>query len=64
MKKNVGKVDKIVRVVVGITIVIVGAYFKSWWGVIGVIPLISAALGWCPLYIPLKISTIKEETGK
>lgn len=64
MKKNVGTTDKIIRVVIGIAIIIVGVYFKSWWGVIGVIPLISAALGWCPLYIPLKISTIKEETGK
>lgn len=64
MKKNVGTADKIIRVVIGIAIIIVGVYFKSWWGVIGVIPFISAALGWCPLYIPLKISTIKEETGK
>jgi hypothetical protein len=64
MKQNVGTADKIVRVVIGIAIIILGIYFKSWWGIIGVIPLISAALGWCPLYIPLKISTTKEETGK
>ncbi|MBW1678756.1 MAG: DUF2892 domain-containing protein, partial [Deltaproteobacteria bacterium] len=35
MKRNVGKVDQVVRVIIGIVIVVLGICFKSWWGVIG-----------------------------
>ena len=61
MKCNAGRSDKIFRVVVGVVVIGLGFYFKSWWGAIGLIPLTTAALGWCPLYIPLKISTCKVE---
>jgi len=59
MKRNIGKIDQIVRVIIGIVIIILGICFKSWWGVIGLVPLITAALGYCPLYKPLKINTHK-----
>lgn len=57
MKKNVGSADKIVRIVVGIAIVAAGFYFKSWWGLIGIVPLATAFMGFCPLYLPLNLST-------
>ncbi|MBC8183880.1 DUF2892 domain-containing protein [candidate division KSB1 bacterium] len=59
MKCNVGKGDKIFRVVVGVVIIALGFYFKSWWGAVGLIPLMTAALGWCPAYLPFKASTCK-----
>lgn len=59
MKCNVGKEDRIARIVIGICIIGAGVYFQSWLGAIGVIPLITAALGWCPLYVPLGISSCK-----
>ena len=49
--KNVGSVDKILRIVVGlalIAIVFVGP--QTPWGWIGVVPLLTALLGFCPLY--------------
>jgi hypothetical protein len=61
MTCNVGKADKIVRVIAGVAIAVLGFYFKSWWGLLAVIPLLTAALGYCPLYGPLKISTIKKK---
>lgn len=61
MKANVGGFDKIVRYVAGIVIIFLGIYFKSWWGVIGLIPLLTALIGWCPLYAPFKISTKKTQ---
>jgi len=61
MKCNVGRSDKIFRVILGIIIGGVGIYFKSWWGLIGLIPLVTAAVGYCPLYCPFKISTVKKE---
>ncbi len=58
MERNVGSIDKILRVVVGlclIALVFVGP--KTPWGWIGVVPLLTAALSWCPLYTLLGIKT-------
>ena len=60
MKVNTGKIDRTVRVIIGVGMAVVGIYFKSWWGLIGLIPLFTAALGFCPLYVPLKINTCKK----
>jgi predicted RND superfamily exporter protein len=61
MKANVGSVDKVVRYVAGIVIIALGFYFKSWWGAVGLIPLLTAVMGWCPLYALFKISTKKAQ---
>lgn len=57
MKRNVGSVDRIIRVVLGLVLIGLGVYFSSWWGAIGIIPLATAAIGWCPLYVPFGLST-------
>ena len=61
MQCNVGKADKIVRIIIGLVIIILGLHFKSWWGAIGLVPLLTALIGWCPLYVPLGIKTCKTE---
>ena len=58
MKANVGKADKVVRVIIGITAGVLGIVFKSWWGLLGIIPLSTAFISWCPIYAPFGISTI------
>jgi sulfite exporter TauE/SafE len=57
MKRNIGRTDRIIRIVLGVVLIALGFYFSSWWGAIGLIPLATAAIGWCPLYAPFKIST-------
>ncbi len=57
MQKNVGGADKALRVIVGVVIIVLGLYYKSWWGIIGVVPLLTAAFSFCPLYTLLKINT-------
>ncbi len=61
MGKNIGSVDKAIRVLVGlvlIALVFVGP--QTPWGWIGV-PVIAIALfGWCPLYRILGIATNKQ----
>ena len=57
MQRNVGNVDRIVRVVAGLAILGAGFWFKAWWGAIGLVPLLTAALGWCPAYLPFGITT-------
>lgn len=62
MKCNIGKTDKMIRIVIGIVIAILGIAFKSWWGLLAIVPLGTAAVGWCALYVPLKVSTVKKES--
>ena len=59
MKRNVGSTDRIIRVIVGIVIIGIGIIFKSWWGIIGFLPIITAAAGYCTLYSLFGISTCK-----
>ncbi|WP_351125036.1 DUF2892 domain-containing protein, partial [Shewanella sp. T24-MNA-CIBAN-0130] len=35
MKCNIGKTDKIIRVILGACIIAVGVYYQSWWGAVG-----------------------------
>ncbi|NOY52349.1 MAG: DUF2892 domain-containing protein [Deltaproteobacteria bacterium] len=60
MKQNVGGVDRIFRVIVGLVIIAAGIYFKNWWGAVGIVPLFTAVIGWCPVYLPFGISTCKK----
>jgi hypothetical protein len=62
MKKNIGITDKWIRVVIGLAIGVAGIYFKSWWGLIGLIPLATALINWCPLYLPFGISTRRSKS--
>lgn len=62
MKKNVGSIDKVVRVVLGLVIIALGILNQSWWGLVGVLPIFTATLGWCPAYLPFGISTCKTKT--
>lgn len=57
MKCNVGKTDRIIRIIAGISIIAAGVFFQSWWGAIGIIPLVTGSLKWCPAYLPFNIST-------
>lgn len=59
MKQNVGGIDRILRVIVGLAIVGAGVYAQSWWGAVGIVPLFTAAIGWCPAYLPFGLSSCK-----
>ena len=50
MKKNVGKTDKIIRIALGVLVAAAGIYFKSWWGLLAIIPLATAFLNFCGIY--------------
>ncbi|WP_027398487.1 YgaP family membrane protein [Anaerovorax odorimutans] len=57
MKCNVGKTEQIIRIIVGIVIIFIGIYYKSWWGLIGIIPIITGLIRYCPISDILGIST-------
>ncbi len=54
---NEGKVDRIVRVVLGLAVLGWGVATENYWGAVGLVPLLTGAIGFCPLYLPLKIDT-------
>ncbi len=57
MKVNIGKTDRILRMILSIVIAGVGYYYKSWWGLLAFIPLLTSFAGFCPLYRLLGINT-------
>jgi len=51
MKKNEGTADRVLRVVLGLgllSLVFVGP--QTMWGLVGIVPLLTGAVGFCPLY--------------
>lgn len=64
MQKNVGSMDKLIRVVLGVVIIGLGLYYKSFWGILGVVLIIVAAVGYCPLYSILKMNTCCKDNDK
>lgn len=61
MNTNIGKTDKVIRIVLGVIILALGIIYQSWWGLIGLIPLVTAFVGKCLIYMPFGISTCKTE---
>jgi hypothetical protein len=58
--KNVGGVDRGVRIVVGLGLIgLAIAGVGAPWTWIGVLPLATGAIGWCPAYLPFGIKTCK-----
>lgn len=61
MKRNIGSIDRRIRLVAGVVLLVLGIVFQSWWGLVGLIPLATGLIRWCPLYAPFKISTTKKQ---
>lgn len=59
MKKNVGTVDIIIRIVLGLAVGIWGIIAGSWWGLIGLLPILTGIISFCPLYAILGMNTCK-----
>jgi hypothetical protein len=57
MKCNVGRTDRVLRIVIGLAVIGLGLMYQNWWGAIGAIPLLTGILGWCPAYVPLGFSS-------
>lgn len=60
MKSNIGSLERTVRIVAGLAILslaFIGP--QSPWAYLGVIPLLTGFIGWCPAYTLFGISTCK-----
>ena len=62
MQKNVGGIDKIIRVVIGLALLSLLFILEGnirWLGLIGIVPLLTVVTGWCPVYSLVGASTCK-----
>lgn len=57
MTRNVGTIDRAVRIVAGLVLLALALFGGQWWGWIGVVPLVTALAGFCPAYRLLGLST-------
>lgn len=59
MEMNIGSTERLLRIIAGVVIIGLGLYFQSWWGVIGLVPLLTGLFRFCPLYKMLGVNTCK-----
>ncbi|MCK6409126.1 DUF2892 domain-containing protein [Thauera sp.] len=57
MKTNVGGPDKMLRIVAGIALIAWAVFGGPVWAWIGIVPLATGLLGWCPAYTLLGMNT-------
>lgn len=58
MKANVGTVDRVLRIVLGLALIALAATGTvGWWGYLGVVPLATALFRFCPAYALLGINS-------
>lgn len=65
--KNMGTIDRTIRTILGIGLIVAAVILqlqvgRLWWlGIIGVVFLLTSAVSICPLYMPFGISTIRKK---
>lgn len=65
MKKNIHPIERILRVILGLSLmsmVFIGP--KNLWFLFGIIPVLTGLIGWCPPYAVLGINTCKLKNNK
>lgn len=63
MKRNVGTIDRTLRILIGLGAILYALTGGSTWGYLGVVPLLTGLIGWCPPYGLLGISTCRKCDG-
>ena len=62
MNKNMGGLDRVVRAVIGVVLLGLAATGTvGMWGYLGIVPLATAAIGWCPAYLPFGLSSCRNK---
>jgi len=58
MKNNEGGMDRMVRIVAGLVLLgLMAMGTIGWWGWLGIVPLATGLIGWCPAYTLLGMNT-------
>jgi hypothetical protein len=65
MTHNVGMLDRSIRGIAGLTLIGLAAFGEiGWWGYIGVVPLATGFIGFCPAYALLGMQTCPHASSK
>jgi hypothetical protein len=59
MQNNIGQTDRTIRLLLAVIIGGAGIYFRSWWALAALIPLVTGLFSFCPLYTLLGLNTCK-----
>lgn len=54
---NVGRLDRVFRSGLGLVLLAFGVVFESWWGLVGLVPLLTGLFAYCPIYRLFRAST-------
>jgi hypothetical protein len=54
MKSNIGNLDRNIRLMAGMVLLVTGIMLNNWSGLLGVALLVTAIMDWCPLYSVLQ----------
>ena len=57
MTCNVGGFDRVFRIIGGLVVLGAGAYFRAYWGLIGLLLLLTGLFRFCPAYLPFHWNT-------
>ncbi len=57
MKANVGSTDRLLRLIAGVIILALGVYYQSFWGVLGLVLILTGVMRFCGLYALLGKNT-------
>jgi hypothetical protein len=63
-KKNIGPTDRMIRYIVGIIVAGLGLYYQSWWGLLAILPIGTAAVSFCGIYKLFGVSTCPIEASE
>lgn len=64
MKANIGDTERVIRVIIGLALLSLLFILEgdaSYWGLLGLIPLATAGIRWCPLWVLFGINTCAAE---
>jgi membrane protein implicated in regulation of membrane protease activity len=63
MTANIGGIDRVLRIIVGLALMVLAATANvGWWGWLGIVPLLTGVIGWCPPYAMLGFSTCRTKS--
>jgi len=61
MRSNTGKTDRLIRVALALVIIFGSIYIGGLWAILGIVILLTAIIGWCPVYALFRLSTSKDQ---
>lgn len=60
MLSNIGKADRLIRIALAFVVVFTSIFIGRLWAILGMVILLTAIVGWCPIYAVFRMSTTTE----